>query len=405
MSTAGGLRAPFTRYWVSAFLADFGDGVRMAAFPLLAVQLTASPIAIVAVTAVQGLPWLVFGPGIGAVVDRLDLRRVMVAVDVVRCLVIGALAVAVLVGVASLPLVYAAAFLTGIGSMARDTAASTAVPRLVDGQDLEAANGRLQAGSLVGGELAGPAVGGWLFGIAAALPFAMNAGGLALAVLLLLTLPSVFAPLPAETGASQSLGRVRRDIATGLRWLWNDRPLRDLICAAVLVTVADGAFLAILVLYVTQILQQAPGVYGILLGVGAAGGIVAGFGCAPVARRLGAVTTLALSMVVMAAAQLMIGLTTSVAISAVALAVSSAAFATFNVVSRTLRQRRSPPEILGRTNSTYLTLGRTGEAAGALLGGLLAVAAGVRAPILAGIVPLLAAGVVMGRPFGRAGRG
>lgn len=371
----------------------------MAAFPLLAVQLTSSPVAVVAVTAVQGLPWLVFGPGIGAAVDRLDLRRVMVAVDVARAALIGALAGAVLAGIATLPLIYAAALLTGIGAMARDTAAATAVPRLVDGPDLEAANGRLQSGSLVGGELAGPAAGGWLFGVAAALPFAMNAGGLALAVLLLLTLPSVFAPPPIPPGQEGILRGVRRDILAGLRWLWKDRPLRDLSAAVVLVTLADGAFLAILVLYVTQVLMQAPGFYGLLLGVGAIGGIVAGFGCAPLARRWGSATTLAMSMLLMAAAQLAIGLTSTVIIAVVGMAASSAAFAVFNIVARTLRQRRSPPEMLGRTNSTYLTIARTSEATGAMLGGVLAAGAGVRAPILAGVLPLLAAAIVISRPF------
>ena len=58
---AGGVRAPFLRYWLSGFLADFGDGVRLAAFPLLAVQFTHSPTAVAAVTAVQSLPWLVMG--------------------------------------------------------------------------------------------------------------------------------------------------------------------------------------------------------------------------------------------------------------------------------------------------------------------------------------------------------
>ena len=58
-----GVRAPFPRYWLSSFLSDFGDGVRLAAFPLLAVQYTHSPTAVAAITAVQGLPWLILGAG------------------------------------------------------------------------------------------------------------------------------------------------------------------------------------------------------------------------------------------------------------------------------------------------------------------------------------------------------
>ena len=125
---AAGLRAPFARYWLSGFLADFGDGVRLAAFPLLAAQLTRSPAAVAAVTAVQGLPWLLLGGGLGVVVDRTDRRRLMVAVDVTRAAVIVALAAAILAHGAGLWLIYLTAFVTGAGSALRDTAAVTCVP-------------------------------------------------------------------------------------------------------------------------------------------------------------------------------------------------------------------------------------------------------------------------------------
>ncbi|HMD24664.1 MAG TPA: MFS transporter, partial [Streptosporangiaceae bacterium] len=125
---AAGLRRPFARYWLSGFLADFGDGVRLAAFPLLAAQLTRSPAAVAAVTAVQGLPWLLLGGGLGVVVDRTDRRRLMVAVDVARAAVIVALAAAILAHGAGLWLIYLTAFVTGAGSALRDTAAVTCVP-------------------------------------------------------------------------------------------------------------------------------------------------------------------------------------------------------------------------------------------------------------------------------------
>ena len=63
VALAGRLRAPFARYWLSEFLSDFGNGVRLAAFPLLAAQLTRSPGAVAAVTAVQGLPSPRSAPG------------------------------------------------------------------------------------------------------------------------------------------------------------------------------------------------------------------------------------------------------------------------------------------------------------------------------------------------------
>src|SRR5215471_19202527 len=101
---AAGVRAPFARYWLSMFLADFGDGVRLAALPLLAAQLTRSPGAVAAVTAMQSLPWLM-GAGLGVIVDRTDRRRLMVAVDTTQAAIIATLAGAILVHAEGLALI------------------------------------------------------------------------------------------------------------------------------------------------------------------------------------------------------------------------------------------------------------------------------------------------------------
>jgi MFS family permease len=394
VTLAGGFRTPFPRYWLSGFLADFGDGVRLAAFPLLAAQLTRSPAAVAAVTAVQGLPWLLIGAGAGVIVDRSDSRRLMLIVDITRAAIIAALAVAVLAHSAGLALIYVTAFVTGAGSALRDTAATTSVPRLVRPADLDQANGRLIAGRIVGNELAGPAAGGWMFGIAAALPFAANAGALGIAMLLLLTLPGVFRPAPREP-ASRGLVSLRHDLREGIRWLWHHSDIRDITIAAGVVSAMDAAWFAVLVLYVVQILHQRPGAYGLLLAVGALGGIVTGGAGARLTRRLGHWRSLLLAGFAMAVTQAWLGLTASVVIAAVMLFASSAAFALFNMTVVTLQQRRVPAELLGRVTSLYGTVTRGSEALGAIAGGVLATAAGIRAPMLAGAAPLCAAMVLL----------
>ena len=395
---AGGLRAPFYRYWVSGFLADFGDGVRLAAFPLLAAQLTRSPAAVAAVTAVQGLPWLLLGSGLGVLVDRADRRRLMVMVDIARTAVIMALAAAIVMHGAGLWLVYLTAFVTGIGSALRDTAAVTCVPRLAGPADLEAANARVIAGQIVGNELAGPAAGGWLFGVAAVLPFAVNASTMGLAILLLLTLPAVFGPVPGER-ASRSpgsvLGSVRHELGEGLRWLRQHRDVRDVTLAAGVISAADASWFAVLVLYVVQVLGRPPGTYGLLVAVGAVGGVIAGGLGARLARWLGPWRSLVSAGLVLAATQAALGLTSSVVIAAAMLFASSAAFALFNMTAITMRQRQVPAALLGRVTSLYGTVVRGAEALGAVIGGALASAAGVRAPMLAGAAPIAAVTIVL----------
>jgi len=399
---AAGLRTPFARYWLSGFLADFGDGVRLAAFPLLAAQLTRSPAAVAAVTAVQGLPWLLLGAGLGVVVDRTDRRRLMVAVDVARAAVIVALAAAILAHGAGLWLIYVTAFVTGVGSALRDTAAATCVPRLVQPERLDQANARLIAGQIVGNELAGPAAGGALFGLAAVLPFAVNAGTLGIAVLLLLTLPGVFGPAPRESAPRESApgeaapGRssMWHDFAEGLRWLWRDRAMRDVTLVAGLISALDAAWFAVLVLYVVRDLHQQPGAYGLLLAVGALGGVAAG-GLGAVLARLGPWRSLLLGGAAMAASQAGLGLTSNVIVAAVMLLISSGAWALFNITAVTMRQRQVPAALLGRVTSLFGTVARGTEALGALAGGVLAATAGIRAPMLVGAPPLALAVAVL----------
>ncbi|MBO0805820.1 MAG: MFS transporter, partial [Nocardiopsaceae bacterium] len=395
VASAAALRKPFPRYWLSGFLDDFGDGVRLAAFPLLAAQLTRSPAAVAAVTTVQSLPWLM-GPVLGIVVDRTDRRRLMAAVDTTRAVIIAALAGAILGHADGLALVYLTAFTTGVGSALRNTAAVTCVPRLVDSDGLDRANGQVIAGQIVGTELAGPAAGGWLFGLAAVLPFAVNAGTLGIAMLLLLTLPSVFRPArqpgPAAKGDPKAgkAGNVRRDLAEGLAWLRRHSDIRDLTVAVGVISAMDAAWFAVLVLYVIRILHQKPGAYGVLLAIGAVGGIAAGAAGARLTRRLGTWGTLLLAGLAMAGSQLVLGLTVSVVTAAAMLAASSAAFALFNMVATTMRQRRVPGGLLGRVSSLYGTVAGGAEALGALAGGGIATAAGVRATMLAGVAPIAA---------------
>jgi predicted MFS family arabinose efflux permease len=338
------------------------------------------------------------GAGLGVLVDRSDRRRLMVIVHVARAAIIAGLAAAILMHSAGLVLIYLTAFITGVGSALRDTAAVACVPRLVDSADLDRAKARVIAGWIVGNELAGPAAGGWLFGLAAVLPFAVNAGTLGIAVLLLLTLPSVFRPLrqPARQEPATSLAVLRRELAEGVRWLRRHSDIRDVTVAVGVIAAMDAAWFAVFVLYVIQILHQKPGMYGLLLAIGAVGGIAAG-GIGPhITRRLGPWRSLLIAGLVMAASQTVLGLSANVIIAAAMLAAGSAAFALFNMTAVTMRQRQVPDNLLGRITSLYRTVADGSEAAGALAGGVFAAIAGIRATMLIGAIPIAATMIVLG---------
>jgi predicted MFS family arabinose efflux permease len=229
------------------------------------------------------------------------------------------------------------------------------------------------------------------------LPFAVNAGTLGIAVLLLLTLPSVFRPVgqPARQERATSLAALRQELAEGVRGLGRHRDIRDVTIAVGVIAAMDAAWFAVFVLYVIQILHQKPGIYGLLLAIGAVGGIAVG-GIGPhITRRLGPWRSLLIAGLVMAASQTVLGLSANVIIAATMLAASSAAFALFNMTAVTMRQRLVPDHLLGRITSLYRTVADGSEALGALAGGVLAAIAGIRATMLIGALPIAATMVVL----------
>ncbi|MFC4014272.1 MFS transporter [Nonomuraea purpurea] len=391
MVASTSLGPAYQRLWLATALSNLGDGIRMAALPLLAAAMTSDPVAVAGVAIAGQSPWLIFGLFAGAVVDRFDRRRLTVLVDVVRVLLLVVLVAALSFGIAGIVLVYAVAFACGVGETLRDTATATLLPPLVGDADLDRANGGLVNAEVAGNELVGPPIGGYLFGVAMVLPFAVNGGTLAVAAALIFSLPNVFAP---KTGPVARKGRIWSDTLAGLRWLARHRRLRVLVILGGVFALMDSAWFAILVLYVPQVLGLPAWGYGALLGVGAVLGLAGGYFAARITRSIGSAAALTSCLACAAAGQLMLGLTTSAFVAALGLAITSGAFGVWAVVARTLRQRLTPSELLGRVSSASMTTVMGAAPLGALAGGLLAAEWGLTAPILAG-VPVLAIGALV----------
>jgi MFS family permease len=385
--TAESLGRPFWTFWTAASLANIGDGIRVAAFPLLAASLTANPAGVAAVAAAQALPWLVTGLAAGALADRRGARALLAGADAARVTVLAVLVVAVAAGWASLPLVVAASFLLGVGETVRDTAAQTAVPGLVPAALLERANGRLVAGEVVGNEFVGPPAGAALFVAGAAVPFAVNGASLALTVLLVLSLPLTLAARPAAAAASG----VRDGVWAGLRWLAGQRVLRTMILACAAVAAADSAWFAILVLYTRDVLHTGAVGFGVLLATGALGGLLGSFAADRLVAGRRHRAVLAWSLAITAGTPALLAVTARMWAAVLVVVVTSGSFAVLNVTAVSLRQRTVPRELLGRVVAAGRTVSFGAAAAGALAGGVLAATAGMRAPFLAGGVVAVAA--------------
>ncbi|UIR17366.1 MFS transporter [Streptomyces spinosirectus] len=371
-------RGGFGRLWTAAVVSRFGDALRGAALPLLAVSLTDRPLLVASVTACGYLPWIAFGLLGGAVADRVDQRRAMWTVDALRGLLVALFAVAVALGHASIALLIVLAFALTTLQTLFDNAATALLPALVDREALGSANARLMTGQKIAGGLLGAPAVPLLIAAGAAVPFAADAATFLLAAALVFALRTE-APERAPRPAG---GALRREIADGLRTLWRDRALRGLCVASSLCNIGMGALIATLVLLVTGWLDAGTTGYAVAATAYTVGGLAGGAVNRRITSRLGAPRAVLLAGSVQIGALVLMGAVRSLIATAAALAVFGLMGMVWNVNTTTLMQQRAPADMLGRISSAFRTLAVAGAPLGALLGGAVATAWGANTPAL-----------------------
>jgi MFS family permease len=385
-TTSIGTRRPrlsrsYWRLWWANAISSTGDGAFVAALPLLAVTISRDPRLVAVVTAAGYLPWMVLSLPAGALVDRYDRATLMWRAQAVQAAVVAAVAVLVIFRIANIAVLGLAGLLLGCAEVVFSNAAQAVLPDLVPPELLARANGSQQVSLTVGETFLGPPAGSLLFAVAAALPFGLDAISFAGSAALLARLPRT----RRETG--QAKVAIRTQIAEGLRWLYRHRLLRVVAVLLGVFNFANQMGQAVLVLLATQTLHVGTRGYGLLLAVTAVGSVAGGLVSPAVTRWLGLLPSLIIAGAVDAAVFVGLGLAPDPAVAALMLAGEGFAVTMWNVVTVSLRQQVVPAPLLGRVNSVYRMLGWGLMPLGALAGGFVAHAAGLRAPyIVAGLL-------------------
>lgn len=366
----------FGALWAANAVSNVGDGVTLAAGPLLVASLTDDPALIAGAAFAQQLPWLLFSLISGAYVDRLDRRRLIVLANLLRAVVLAVLALSIAAGDATVLLVYTSFFLLGSAETVADNAALTLVPALVPAEALPTANARLIGSTIFGNQMLGPPLGAWLFVAAAALPFEVDAASFLVAAGLLLLLPRHAARAP-EAVAERDL---RAEIAEGVRWLWRHRVLRMFALSLGLLNATFLGAMSILVLYARDRLGLSEFGYGLLLSCSAVGGLAGSVFGGRLERRFGASTLMRVGLLVETGTHLAFALTRTPWVAVVTYTAFGVHAVIWGMVTASYRQRVVPDRLRGRVNSVYYLFGVGGAALGALQGGLVARAFGITAP-------------------------
>src|SRR5262245_60981030 len=136
------LSGDFWAFWTGQTISNLGNSITLFALPLLVFKLTGSALNLAITSVTEFLPYLLFGLVIGAWADRANRKRLMMATDIARALVIGALPLLDAFGVLSVWHIYAAGFISSTLAIGFNSAEFAAIPSLVSQDDLVTANGR-----------------------------------------------------------------------------------------------------------------------------------------------------------------------------------------------------------------------------------------------------------------------
>ena len=375
------LGGSFWRLWTASTISNLGDGIDLAALPLLAAALTRDPVLVAGLATAARLPWLLFALTAGALVDRTDRRRLMVAVNVVRGGLVAVIAISAATGTTSIWLLYVVSFLLGVNETLFDNAAQSLLPAIVAPALLETANGRQQAAEMVANTFAGPPLGSILFSLTVSAPFWADSASFVIAAALIATIAGSFKPSRA---VDQPRRKLRADVAEGIRWLHGQRLLRTLAILLGVANLAQNLWFATFVLFAQDELGLSDRGYGFLLSSMALGGVFGGMLSGRITRAVGPSPALLGGLVVDGVVTIAMGLCSS-AWAVAALSVLSGVFiVTWNVITVSLRQRIIPDHLFGRVNSVYRFIGWGSIPIGAILGGILADAFGLRSTFFVG---------------------
>jgi MFS family permease len=387
----------FRRLLASSLVNSAGDGVVVAAGPLLVASQTHDPFLVSLALLFDYLPGLLFGVFFGAYADRVERKRLVIVANFVRSLILAGLVFAIVSGNVNIAAVLGAIFLLGTAEILADSASSTILPTIVPRHDLGIANSRMQGAFVLLNQLVGPPIGAFLFALGMAVPFGVNAVAFALGAVLIsrvvISSDSVISGAPEGPGFRQSL-------AEGIRWLVGHRAMRTLALTIFAFNVTYAAAWSILVLYARQQLHMDAVGFGLLTTASALGGILGISSYGALERRFALGDIMRVGLVIETLTHLALALTTSPPVALVIMFVFGAHAFIWGTTATTVRQRAVPNELMGRVGGVYRVALLGGLVIGTPIGGVLASGFGITAPFWFGFAGSAILVVLLWRQFG-----
>jgi Transmembrane secretion effector len=380
----------FVKLWAGETVSLTGTQVTQFTMPLVAIlTLNATVFQVGVLNALRFVPVILLSLFAGVWLDRRRRRPVLIACALGSAVLIGLVPLAAVTGLLSIGLLYVVTALVGTLSMTFDVGALSYVPFLVGREHLAESNSKIQASTAVAG-ISGPGLAGLLVGlITAPITLSLDAASYLCSALALI---SIRKPEP-EPDRLAERPSVRRSIAEGFRAVYGSKLLRALLAQSTALNLFFGSYTTIFVVYAVRYLGLTPVELGIVVGGAPVGGLFGALLAGRVRAALGFGRTMAVTTIGVSGGPLMLliphrGSPLALVVLVAAQLVYGCSISIFNVNAITLRQVLTPMRLLARMNATYRMLLYGAAPVGAMAGGLLGNAVGLRSALVISLIAM-----------------
>ena len=371
------------RLWSAQTISQVGSQITLLALPLAAIGLDASAFEVALLGAIEVAPWLLFSLPVGAWVDRVLRKPILVAADVGRALVLLSVPLAYGLDVLTIWQLYAVGFVTGVLTVFFDVAYQSYLPSLVQRSQLEEGNSKLEI-SRSGAQFAGPGLGGALVDLFTA-PVAIVADALSF-----LGSAACLARIEREEhldARAAQRARLIVEIREGLGFVARNPYLRPSMAYVAVFNFFSNVMFAIFLVYAVRRLDLSPAAIGLVFAIGNVGFLVGAFLAPRVSARLGVGSTLIGSAAVAGFGLFLIPLappSNAIPFLIAEGVIVEFAIVLYNVTGISLFQAITPDRLLGRMNASRRFVVWGVLPLGSLAGGALAASIGLRETLFVG---------------------
>ena len=366
---SGSIRGDFSKFWAGQTVSNLGSSITLFALPLLVYELTGSAINLALTTAAQFVPHLAFGLFIGAWVDRLDRKKLMIVVDLLRAVVISTIPLLAAFDALSVWWIYGTGFVMSTLTIFFDSSQFAAIPSLVHEKDLVNANGQIQA-SYSAAQVAGPLLAGVLVSV---LPLAgVVLVDAATFVISAITLGFVSTGFNATGDKSRprTPSTIRNEVLAGLRYVMRNPVLRNLSLMMGFANLLAATIYSQIVLFADLRLGATRSQTAFIFAAGAAGMTVFGLMAGRIRNRFGFTSVAKWALILESLLFVILGLMTNPWLGMLAFALIEGHAILFQIQATSMRQLIAPHDMLGRIMTIATVVAWSVIPIGSYLGGL-----------------------------------